>query len=71
MKYALLVVFFVAVFGCLIGYGAVVVAKLDPCAAVAARVGYPDAITQDSGDFCRIYIGQDENGQDVWAWARK
>ncbi len=71
MKYALLLVLIVMLVGCVVGYGAVVIEKLDPCATVAARVGYPNAITQEDGEFCRIYIGQDVNGNDVWASAKK
>lgn len=68
---ALMLVVLVAIVGCLIGAGSVAIAQGTDCDKVAARVGYPDAITRDDGEGCHIYIGQDENGQDVWAWARK
>jgi regulator of protease activity HflC (stomatin/prohibitin superfamily) len=45
----------------------------DSCRLVAERVGYPEAEVRESArsGFCEILIGTDEDGNEVWAQAKR
>lgn len=72
LESALLLVFLVAVVGCLVGSAGMAIFQGSDCDKVAERVGYANYLTRDAGEFCEIYIGDDPmDGHEVWVSTKK